>query len=72
MNGRTFDKLLQLVTPYLKKQNTIMHNGIRSYEDLKFSMAISAQALDYIVPETCRLLFEVLKKIYLKASQNIK
>jgi len=33
----------------------------RSYEDLKFSAAISPQALGVIIPETC-----VLKKDYLK------
>lgn len=40
----------------------------RCYEDLKFSTAISAQALGYIIPETCMVLFEVLRADYLKVS----
>ena len=40
----------------------------RSYEDLKFSAAISPQALGVIIPETCAAIYEVLKKDYLKVS----
>ena len=35
----------------------------RSYEDLKFSAAISPQALGVIIPETCTAIYEVLKKL---------
>jgi hypothetical protein len=38
----------------------------RSYEDLKFSAAISPQALGVIIPETRAAIYEVLKKDYLK------
>lgn len=37
----------------------------RSYEDLKFSTGIAAQTLGYIIPETCKAIFDVLKKDYL-------
>lgn len=40
----------------------------RSYEDLKFSTGISAQALGYIIPETCKIIYETLKEKYLKVS----
>jgi len=40
----------------------------RSYEDLKFSAAISPQALGLIIPETCAAIYEVLKKDHLKES----
>jgi hypothetical protein len=40
---------------------------VRNYEDLKFSAAISPQALGVIIPETCRAIFEELKEEYCKA-----
>ena len=40
----------------------------RSYEYLKFSAAISPQALGVIIPEICAAIYEVLKKDYLKVS----
>jgi len=40
----------------------------RSYEDLKFSAAITPQALGVIIPETCATVCEVLKKDCLKVS----
>jgi len=40
----------------------------RSYKDLKFSAAISPQALGLIIPENCAAIYEVLKKDYLKVS----
>ena len=40
----------------------------RSYEDLKFSAAISPQAVGVIIAETCAAIYEVLKKDYLKVS----
>lgn len=84
MNGNTFDDLLQRLEPYLKKENTVMRESIppyerlvatlrflatgRSYEDLKFSTGISPQALGYIIPETCRVIYEVLRTEFLKVS----
>lgn len=59
--NHTFYQLLYLVGPFIEKQNTLMRESIsaeerfvatlrflaieRSYEDLKFSSAISAKAL---------------------------
>ncbi|XP_039763773.1 uncharacterized protein LOC120636385 [Pararge aegeria] len=74
--------LLSLVTPLIKKQDTILRNAItpherltatlrflatgRSYECLKFSTIISPQALSAIIPETCEAIYKVLHKDYLK------
>lgn len=38
----------------------------RSYEDLKFNAGIAAQTIGYIIPETCRAIYEVLKDKYMK------
>jgi len=40
----------------------------KKLKDLKFSAAISPQALGVIIPETCAAIYEVLKKDYLKVS----
>lgn len=40
----------------------------RSYEDLKFSTAISPQSLSIIIPDTCKAIYKVLSKIYLHVS----
>lgn len=82
MNGDTYLNLLSLITPLIIKKDTLMRNAIspherltatlrflatgRSYEDLKFSAIISPQALSYIVPETCKAIYKVLHKDYLK------
>ncbi|XP_046687152.1 putative nuclease HARBI1, partial [Homalodisca vitripennis] len=42
----------------------------RSYENLKFSCAISPQALGKIIPETCAAIFDVLKEDFLKFPCN--
>jgi hypothetical protein len=68
MDEETYLHLLSLVAPLIEKKNTVMRNTIppnerltatlrflaagRSYEDLKFTIIISPQALGYIVPET--------------------
>jgi len=73
MENHTFYELLDLVRPFIEKQNTIMRESIsaeeslvttlrflatgRNYEDLKFSCAISAQALGQIIPETCWVIY---------------
>jgi hypothetical protein len=74
------------VAPHISKQNTIMRDAIsaeerltitlrflatgRSYEDLKFTCAISPQSLRIIVPETCCAIYKTLKKEYLKVGKN--
>lgn len=82
MENHTFYELLNLVKPFIEKQNTVMRESIsaeerlvatlrflatgRSYEDLKFSCAISAQAIGRIIPETCWAIYRVLRGEYLK------
>ncbi|XP_050296347.1 uncharacterized protein LOC126736161 [Anthonomus grandis grandis] len=82
MDSATFGKLLSMVKNGLTKQHTAMREPIspeqrltatlrflatgRSYEDLKYSVGISAQALGYLIPETCAVIFEELKQEYLK------
>ncbi|GBP33670.1 hypothetical protein EVAR_16706_1 [Eumeta japonica] len=82
MDEETYLKLLSTVTPYIKKQDTVMRQSIspherltatlrylkteRSYEDLKFTTIISPQALGVIVPETCDAIYKILSKDYFK------
>lgn len=40
----------------------------RSYEDLKFSVVISPQALGKIIPETCETLYKLLRRDCLKVN----
>ncbi|XP_050676762.1 uncharacterized protein LOC126973479 [Leptidea sinapis] len=82
MDEKTYLKLLEMVTPMIKKEDTVIRNSIsaherlsvtlrflatgRSYEDLKFSTIISPQALGKINPEICEALYKVLRRDYLK------
>nr|CAI5855369.1 unnamed protein product [Callosobruchus analis] len=82
MDESVYTELLELVSPLLKKEDTIMRTAItpherlsttlrylatgRNYEDLKFTTRISAQALGKIIPETCRAIIVVLKNKYCK------
>lgn len=84
MDEDTYLKLLSLVAPFIQKKDTIMRTAIspherlsatlrflatgRTYEDLKFSTAISPQALSSIIPETCRAIYKVLREDYMKVS----
>lgn len=84
MDEETYVNLLALVSPFIKKKDTVMRQAItpherltatlrflatgRSYECLKFSTIISPQALSYIIPETCWALYNCLRKEYLKVS----
>jgi len=81
MDEDVFKLLLHKVTPLLEKQDTHMRKAIsvqeklivtlrflatgRSLEDLKFSALISPQALGHIIPETCKAIFESLKKEFM-------
>jgi len=87
MDSQDFKLLLELIGPKIEKQNTVMRMAItaeerliatlrflatgRSYEDLKFSTCISAPSLSYIIPETCKEIFEALKKDYMKVNISI-
>lgn len=82
MDEDSYVTLLALVTPLIKKQDTLMRSAIspherlsatlrylatgRNYEDLKFSTLISPQSLCYIIPETCSAIYKVLKDKYMK------
>ncbi|CAH2007757.1 unnamed protein product [Acanthoscelides obtectus] len=82
MDEASFRKLLTLVKPHIKRQNTVMRKAIsaeerlivtlrylatgRTFEDLKFSAIISPQALGKIIPETCEWIYKALKKEYMK------
>lgn len=83
----TYDLLLSLVTEALTKHDTPMREAIspeermmatlrflatgRSYEDLKYSVGISAQALGYVIPETCAVIFNTLKTNYMKVRKYL-
>ncbi|XP_064077727.1 uncharacterized protein LOC135195401 [Macrobrachium nipponense] len=74
MDDSTFRKLLDLVAPHIQRKDTCMRSAIsprdrlaatlrylatgRSYEDLKFSVAVSPQALGRIIPETCKVIWK--------------
>lgn len=78
MSEETYLNLLSLVTPLIRKNDTVMrkaispHDGLtvtlrflatgRSYEELKFSTIISPQALSYIIPETCEAIMKFFPK----------
>nr|CAI5837488.1 unnamed protein product [Callosobruchus analis] len=86
MDEETYLKLLSMVTPFIKKQDTVMRQAIppherltatlrflatgRSYEDLKYTTIISPQALGVIIPETCDAIYKVLLKDYFKFPQS--
>ena len=69
MDEECFINLLDLVKPFIQRRNTVFRESVsaeerlivtlrylatgRSYEDMKFSAAISPQLLSAIIPETC-------------------
>lgn len=73
MNEEIFEELLNHVSRYIGRQDSHLRDSIparerlvatlqflasgRSYENLKFSCAISPQALGIIIPETCGVLY---------------
>ncbi|XP_050320922.1 uncharacterized protein LOC126753463 isoform X2 [Bactrocera neohumeralis] len=77
MSDEVFYDLLLKVKVFIEKEDTIMREAIsaenrlaitlrflatgNSFEDLKFSTAISAQAIGKIVIETCKAIIKVLK-----------
>lgn len=81
-----FNYLLEIVTPHITRQDTHMRKSIsaehrlvatlrylatgRNMEDLKFSCAISPQALGKIIPETCRAIYSSLKDDFIKVSKT--
>ncbi|CAI6352409.1 unnamed protein product [Macrosiphum euphorbiae] len=85
MDERPFQSLLEMIRPKITKQDTNMRLSVtaeerlivtlkylatgNSYEDLKFTSAISPQIIGKIVPETCMAIYEALKNDYLKVSK---
>lgn len=75
----------ELVEPFIKNKNTILRESVsaeerlivtlrylatgRSYEDLKFSAAMSPQLLSSVIPETCTAIYQCLKQ-YIKVRKN--
>lgn len=88
MSEEIYLNLLSLVSPLIRRNDTVMRNAIspherltatlrflatgRSYEDLKFSTIISPQALSSIIPDTCEALFKVLCPDFLKVRKLIR
>ncbi|KAL1488503.1 hypothetical protein ABEB36_014969 [Hypothenemus hampei] len=82
MDEDTYLELLKLVTPLIQKESTHLRETIgsherltatllylatgRTYEDLKFTTAISEEALGKIIPETCSAVYKILNKKYLQ------
>lgn len=80
MDETLYQELLTLVSPHIQKRDTVMRTAIapherltatlrflatgRSYECLKYSTAISPQALGRIIPDTCEAIYNVLRKDY--------
>ena len=77
MDSTTYDELLAMVTPIIQKEDTVMRYAIttsqrlsitlrclatgNTFEDLKFSSAISPQSIGKIVMETCEAIISCLK-----------
>ncbi|CAH4032675.1 unnamed protein product [Pieris brassicae] len=77
MDSECFEELLNMVTPLIQKQDTVMREFIsprerltvtlrflatgQSYEDLKFSAVISPQLMSTMIPETCSAIYKCLK-----------
>ena len=79
MDDNTFENLLAMVAPLIKRENTIMRKAItvkqrliitlrylatgNSFADLQYSSAVSRQFVGEIVIETCLAIIEVLKDL---------
>ncbi|XP_068102756.1 putative nuclease HARBI1 [Hyperolius riggenbachi] len=86
MSDANFHELLERIGPKITKQDTVMRTAItaeqrlsvtlrylatgRSYADLKFTAAISPQALGRIIPETCAAIVSELMPEYVKFPQD--
>ncbi|XP_070179218.1 sugar-phosphatase AraL-like isoform X3 [Littorina saxatilis] len=86
MDPASFHRLLELVEPLLRKQETIMRQSISaaerlavtlrflasgdSYQSLRFLFRIGRTTLGEIIPEVCRALVTALKDEYLKVPKT--
>ncbi|XP_062602287.1 uncharacterized protein LOC134263958 [Saccostrea cucullata] len=82
MDEDSFMELLHLVTPHIKRRNTVMRDAIPpaerlsitlrflatgdTYQSLVYLYRIPKQTLSTIIPETCTAIYNVLKERYLK------
>ena len=85
LDATPFDELLKMITPRIEKRNTSMRGATspsqrlsitlryvstrNTFEDLKFTSAISAQSIGVIVMETCTALIHSLKD-YIKVRKR--
>lgn len=86
MGEEEFEYLLNLVTPYIKKEDTILRQSVsarqrlvvtlrflasgNTYQDLKYTCLISQPLLSRIIPETCRAIYKCLKN-YIEVRKTI-
>ncbi|XP_046684984.1 putative nuclease HARBI1 [Homalodisca vitripennis] len=86
MTEDCFEDILRRISPDIVKQNSILREPIsckerlaatlqflasgRTYENLKFSCAISPQSLGKIIPETCTAIYNALREEYLHLPEN--
>lgn len=84
MRNDLFDRLVEMITPYIQRQDTNMRECIaprerlsltlrflatgESYRSLEYSTRIPACTISRIIPETCRVLYEILQKQYLQVT----
>ncbi|KAL4091948.1 hypothetical protein QTP88_026547 [Uroleucon formosanum] len=85
MNNDSFNELLEMISPIITKQDTVMRKAIspterlattlrflatgRSFEDLKFSTAIAPQTISSIILETCEAMITKLQE-YIQLPKN--
>lgn len=88
MDETTYVELLNLVTPLLSKQDTVMRLAITpheklsatlrflstgtTYTDMKYRACMSKASLSHIIPETCAAIFSQLKNEYMKVCNFIE
>lgn len=87
MDFQLFNNLLDKVSPFIQKQDTVMRKSIppiqrlsltlrflatgESYRSMEFTTRVPACTLSRIIPETVRVIYEVLKDEYLKVTIEI-
>ncbi|XP_064625933.1 uncharacterized protein LOC135486765 [Lineus longissimus] len=86
MDEETFEHLVQLVTPYVAREDTNMREAItpaerlavtlrflatgETFQSLQFSTRLSRSTIGAIIPETCCAIYETLKMDYIKVPSN--
>ena len=85
LDATSFDELLKMITPRIEKRNTTMRDVIppsqllsitlrylatrNTFEDLKFTSAVSPESIGIILMETCTALIHSLKD-YIKVRKR--